>query len=101
MYSLNTNLIQFGIIEYVDGQLVQVVDTGGEINEIASLEFYSGLLIVGKISELDFKKLVEKSASFYELFKQVNHEINCVYLVTGLDYKNKRIKQNSRIKRII
>lgn len=101
VYSQETGLIRFGVIQVDENVGLKVIDTGGEMKEIASLEFHSGILIVGEISEMNFASLLNEKSSFEDLFKLIDNERNTVSLLSNIDFENKCLKQDSRLKRIL
>ena len=101
VYSQETGLIRFGVIQVDENVGLKVIDTGGEMKEIASLEFHSGILIVGEISEKHFVLLQKNISSFEDLFKSIDNERNTLSLLTNIDFENKCLKHDSRLKRIL
>lgn len=61
IYSPDTGFLKFGIIEIDDRAcIIEIVDTNGCIKEIQGLEFYSGLVVTGRIENPEFLKLKEQ-----------------------------------------
>lgn len=44
-------LVRQGYVVLEEGRVKEVVDMGGEIHEIAALEFYGGMLVAGYVEE--------------------------------------------------
>lgn len=54
VFPINTPPVKFGIICYSEtGEIVDIIDNKGSFKEMASLEFFDGILIPGLVSLLD------------------------------------------------
>lgn len=100
VYSRQSGLLKFGIVEISDQGDIHVVDTGGEMQEIHSLEFYSGILLVGRISSEQFVMLSSKESSLDTLFKLLDSESNSIYLLSNINFVRKCLRTDSRIKKL-
>lgn len=100
IFSHKLGLLKFGIIEISSNGDINIIDTGGEICEIHSLEFYSGLLFVGEISIEQFSLLSCERSSFDILFDSFEYIGSSVFLLSNVDFVNKCFKLDSRIKKL-
>lgn len=61
VFSHDKGFLRFGIIEIDDKACIQnIIDTKGNMKEIQGLEFYSGLLVAGRITKEELLKLKEQ-----------------------------------------
>jgi len=109
-----------------DGTVVEIIDTSGNLNEQAELEFYSGILVPSFVNvksshpksnhqQLILAEMLALQQSSPELTLEELLKLktdNCaggfekgkksgVNLISGIDFKNMKLTGNSRIKRLI
>jgi len=100
-YTESLGLLKQSIIEIEEGQVKTIIDTKGHFKEVAGLEFYSGVLVVGEISMVEFNRLKNAKSSCKELFDKINYTPDSVLLLTKIDFVNMRLKEDSEIKRYL
>ena len=100
-YTEKLGLLKQSIIEIDDNQVKTIIDTKGDFKEVAGLEYYSGVFIVGEISMLEFNRLKKAKCSCKELFAQMKYTPDSVFLLTKIDYVNMQLKDDSEIKRYL
>ncbi len=96
------------------GTVLDLIDTGGELREIARLTFYCGVLIP-EFPQLDITSLHERQQQMPQLSL---HELLCtfagnsepvfvvgkkagVYLLSGLDMAHLRVTSHSKLKKLV
>lgn len=81
-------LVKNGYVVYRDGRVWDVVDTGGKITEIESLEFYGGLIVAGYVVTEKMVFSGEKKnllVLLEELYKSSGREVKNLALIKGAD----------------
>lgn len=54
LFPIDSPPLKFGIVTCnATGEIIEVIDTGGVFREIASLEFYNGILVPGFVKQLN------------------------------------------------
>lgn len=94
-------ILRFGIIVVDNDIVIDIIDTGGQIKEIASLEFYSGLIVVGNITMQSFNSLRIEEASFADFFSNVTISKKSILHLENLDFFNKRLQSNTSVRKIL
>ena len=109
-----------------DGTVIEIIDTSGNLNEQAELEFYSGILVPSFVNvhfslsksnrqRLILAEMLELQQSSPELTLEELLKLKTddwvggfekgkksgVSLISGIDFKNMKLTVNSRIKRLI
>lgn len=105
VYTPNTGFLRFGIIVIDDnGKIVEVIDTEGQMQEIHSMEFHSGLIVNCRISNDDLLKfkggdLVKLEYVFNKLFEEKPQE--GVSQLTDIDYSSFSLKEHTTARILI
>jgi len=97
VYSKKTGLLKYAIVEISDDNQITVIDTQGTFKEIHSLEFYSGLIIVGELNKEEFIKMKDSDQSLDNLFSIVGEKQIDILSISSVDFKNQRLKRDSKI----
>ena len=128
VFPVSGAVMKYGIVVCRDdGEIQEVVNTGGMVREIASLEFYDGILVPG------FVKLQEETdQELFEILKKMTHENQTmsfeeclrnitlerairhktasgygsfdsgkypgIYLISGIDFPGMKLKKESRLR---
>jgi len=101
VFSPGKGIMAFGIVVVEDTIVIDIIDTNGEIREIAGLEFYSGYIIVGDIEKACFNNLRANNASFDQLFTEVNTSYRSILHIDKLDFQTKRLQSSTVLKKIL
>lgn len=116
VYPLSSPPVKFGILVVdSDKKTIEVIDGNKDFKEIASLEFYSGILVPGFVkqsqpSSLLFEEIRKRFLTSEELTLtdafdknifgrfELNEGVN---LVSGIDFSRMRLTADSQIKVLI
>lgn len=95
-------LVKNGYIIWDEGQLRDVVDTGGITREIQGLEFYGGMLVAGFVRELipDWQSgdhLLERIGKLYSEYDKITD----LALIQGADLLTFQWINGSRINQLM
>lgn len=101
VFSPERGILPFGIVVVDDDVVINIIDTGGVMKEIAGLEFYSGFIVVGDIDSSSFDSLRAKKVSLNLFFKNVKILNKSIFHLDNLDFSNKRLKAGTIFKRIL
>jgi hypothetical protein len=101
LYSQEGNLLSYAIIIVDNDEVLEVIDTGGVMREIAGLEFHSGLFIIGDIQMDIFDDLKSKKASFAALFEKVKYSNKSLFHLSNLDFENSCLNRETIFKRYL
>lgn len=105
IYCPDYGFLKFGIIVLDDkGNIVELVDTRGSIREIEGLEFYSGLIVVGRIEALELEKYLEREDLMLEeilseLLEGKNKE--GLSILSDVDLIDFKIRSSTKLKILI
>lgn len=97
VYSKKTGLLKYAIVEISDDNQITVIDTQGKFKEIHSLEFYSGLIIVGELNKEEFIRMKDSNQSLDNLFSIVGEKQIDILYISSVDFKNQQLKRDSKI----
>lgn len=100
IYLPGHELVRYGYVEVGGLQEVTVVDTGGQIYEIAGLEFYGGLIVPGYVCTEVSKFQHEHSLLFTldHLFAGNDKPFYQVAIIEGADLRELTWKTGARIR---
>lgn len=101
VYSVQTGLLKYAIIEITNDGIISIIDTNGEFKEIHSLEFHSGLLIVGELCEKKFQETKIKNPCLVNLFSIVGRDLSNVISISSVDFINQKLNQDSKMKILV
>lgn len=105
IFSPDLGLLKYGIIVIgSDNRIVEIIDTHGSITEIQGLEFYSGLVSVGRFEYSDLLKYSGKKEMFIEevlgdILK--DKPLIGLTIIEDVDFSNSKIKSSSKVKILI
>ncbi|MCT4600663.1 MAG: hypothetical protein N4A32_07205 [Marinifilaceae bacterium] len=97
VYSKKTGLLKYAIVEISDDNQITIIDTQGKFKEIHSLEFYSGLIIVGELNKEEFIRMKDSNQSLDNLFSIVGENQIEILSISSVDFKNQELKKDSKI----
>lgn len=94
-------LVRNGYVVMEEGRVVDVVDTGGKIQEIACLEFYGGMIVADGVRTgvawEEGENLCDKIIEFYEGTRE---DLSGLALVQGADFSGFQWLTGTRILRL-
>lgn len=90
-------LVKNGYVEWNDGMVLKVVDTGGVMKEIQGLEFYGGLIVAGNVKECERRLRAGENILIVldELYKEEGADCRSLILIEGADLLNFRFRENT------
>ncbi len=93
-------LVKNGYAVWEDGNVTDVVDTGGRIKEIQGLEFYGGMLVPDFVGRLtagwqDGERLVAKLGEIYSEFPPKPYRLA---ILEGADLKELRWRNGGKVR---
>jgi hypothetical protein len=131
VFPMSGAVVKYGIVVcHDDGEIQEVVNPGGRVREIASLEFYDGILIPGfvkaqeetdqKLFEFLMKMMqenpdmdLEESVRSITLDRAIRHNTASfcgsldygkypgLYLISGIDFTGMKLKTESRLRILV
>lgn len=103
IYTPDSGFLKFGIIVLDDDARIQdIIDTKGSIKEMQGLEFYSGLVSVGRIEKEEFLRYTEVVEIEVVLRKILSgREPKGLTIFNDLDLANFLIKPTTTIKILV
>ncbi len=96
IYTPDTGFLRFGIVLIGnEGNIIEVIDANGQIQELHSMEFYSGLIVNCRISNEELMRYKECEHAklevvFKELFNKKPKE--GLSLLTNVDFSSFSLK---------
>ena len=92
-------LVKNGYVVWEDGEVTDVVDTGGRIREIQGLEFYGGMIVPDFVREYvkglqDGEELVGALEKIYSEFPRKQYKLA---IMEGADLKALKWRDGGRI----
>lgn len=94
-------LVKNGYIELDGVQVCRVIDTGGEMKEIAGLEFYGGMIVPSYVVIPESDKPLELLVWLEELYRCRGKEYNGLNIIEGADLVQFRLLKNSRVRILV
>lgn len=96
-------LLKNGYVVLKEGRILDVVDLGGRIREIAGLEFYGGMLLAGFVAEAHV--LCPESGSLIDFFENLYADFpntkQGLSLLKGADLKQFVFQPGTVIERLV
>lgn len=92
-------LVKNGYLLWDNGEVTDVVNTGGGVKEIQGLEFYGGLIVAGYVKGMRERlKAGEDIVSVLnELYQEKGYDYQSLALVEGADLLNRIFRENITI----
>lgn len=94
-------LVKNGYVELDGVQVRRVVDTGGEMKEIAGLEFYGGMIVPSYVTIPENDIPSDLLVWLEELYRCRGKEYNGLNIIEGADLVRFRLLKSSRIRVLV
>lgn len=100
IYLPGHDLVKYGYVEFGEQREVKVIDTGGQMYEIAGLEFYGGLIVPGYVcTEVGlFQNDSALLSTLDYLYARNNEPFYQVAIIEGADLRELTWKPGARIR---
>ncbi len=102
IYSCNSGFLKYGIIILDDkNSVIEIINTNGIMKEIEGLEFYSGLLVSGRIERLELSGQSRSEELSIEMLLDTllrDKPSVGVTLIEDADLINFKIKTSARLR---
>lgn len=94
-------LIKNGYVELDGVEVCRVVDTGGEMKEIAGLEFYGGMIVPSYVAIPENDMPSELLVWLEELYHRRGKAYRGINIIEGADLIQFRLLKNSRVRMLV
>lgn len=105
IYSPECGFLKYGIVVLnEDDSIKEIISTKGTIKEVQGLEFYSGLIVVGRIKSTEILEYLEQEDSMLEvllnkLLKDKPPE--GLSILNNVDFTDFKIKHSTSVKILV